>query len=219
MALSQCRECAREVSTEAPRCPHCGVPNPTSRPSSARHPLSDAAFRRPSPAAGSKPSSAVGLASKGRRGDAPTTYVDASLLPGEAVLYRAKLHSIVLVPAVIFAVLAVLGLFGSGGVGLFFLILGAIAGVIGYLGLATSEFALTDRRVLAKVGWISRRSIELLLSKVESVAVEQSVGGRLFDYGTVVLTGTGGTREPFSTIASPFEFRKRVQAQLNALHE
>ena len=148
-----------------------------------------------------------------------TSYLDASLLSGERVLYRAKLHSIVLAPGMVFLGLAMLTLFASGGVALVFLFVGLLAEGIGYLMLTTSEFGLTDRRVLAKVGWLSRRSIELLLNKVESVGVTQGIGGRLFDYGTVVLTGTGGTREPFKTIASPFEFRKRVQAQISLVQE
>jgi len=68
---------------------------------------------------------------------------------------------------------------------------------------SSSEFALTDRRLMAKIGIIATRSFELLLPKVESVAVEQGILGRLFDYGTVVVIGTGGSRESFKNIAEP----------------
>src|SRR4029077_2816860 len=70
-----------------------------------------------------------------------------------------------------------------------------------------------------KVGWIRRRSVETLLGKVEAVAVEQGIGGRLLDYGALVVTGTGGTRERFDRIAAPLEFRRQVQAQIAAMLE
>jgi uncharacterized membrane protein YdbT with pleckstrin-like domain len=75
----------------------------------------------------------------------------------------------------------------------------------------SAEFAVTDRRVLIKVGVFSRRTVDLNLSKVESVDVDQGFWGRLLGYGTLVVVGTGGTRESFSHIADPFAFRRAVQ--------
>jgi uncharacterized membrane protein YdbT with pleckstrin-like domain len=79
---------------------------------------------------------------------------------------------------------------------------------------ATSEFAVTNKRVLIKIGWIRRHSLETLLSKVEGIRVEQSVFGRMWDYGTIVVSGTGGSKEPFRKIASPMQFRREVQEQI-----
>ena len=78
----------------------------------------------------------------------------------------------------------------------------------------TTECVLTDRRVLAKTGLISRESIELLLSKVEGIQVKQGILGRLFGFGTVIVTGTGGSRSPFPGISQVLGFRKRVQEQI-----
>ncbi|TMG81833.1 MAG: PH domain-containing protein, partial [Betaproteobacteria bacterium] len=72
------------------------------------------------------------------------------------------------------------------------------------------------KRVLMKVGVFTTRSIELLLSKVEAITVHQSLTGRLLGYGDIVLTGSGGTNEPFSTIQSPLAFRNAVQAASDA---
>ncbi len=72
---------------------------------------------------------------------------------------------------------------------------------------------MTTRRVLIKVGVLRRRSLELLLSKVESIGVDQGIVGRLLGYGTIIVTGTGGTKEPFRMIAAPLEFRRMVQQQ------
>lgn len=207
MALGQCRECGKQVSTEAASCPHCGVPQPTrlTAPAPASPIAAGTGFRRPGPSAASQASAT------------PQDSTDSNILQGERVLYRARLHWITLLaaPATLF-LLAILSLrAGESGVALFFILL-IVAGaleLIAYLRYSTTEFTLTDRRVLAKVGWISHRSIELLLTKVESVAVEQGIAGRMLGYGTVVVIGSGGTREPFKGIAGPMEFRKRVLAQ------
>ncbi|HAS85406.1 MAG TPA: hypothetical protein DCS31_01200 [Candidatus Competibacteraceae bacterium] len=76
---------------------------------------------------------------------------------------------------------------------------------------ATSEFAITNKRVIIKVGFISRRTLEMNLNKIESVNVDQSFWGRIFGYGTIVVIGTGGTREPFQVISNPMAFRKKFQ--------
>jgi membrane protein YdbS with pleckstrin-like domain len=81
---------------------------------------------------------------------------------------------------------------------------------------ATSEFAITNKRVLIKTGWIRRYSLETLLTKVESIRVDQSVLGRMLDYGTIIISGTGGSKEPFHKIAQPMMFRRRVQDQISA---
>jgi len=145
----------------------------------------------------------------------------ARLLPGEQVLYQAKLHWITLIPfPVILLVTACVFLYLSSVAGfLVFLLLAFVAEFANYLTYNTSEFAVTDRRVLVKVGWIARRSLEVLLSKSESIRVDQGIAGRIFDYGTIVVAGTGGTPGSFAQIAAPFEFYNRVQTQIAALRE
>ena len=78
----------------------------------------------------------------------------------------------------------------SPGVGLLL----AIGPAIRYI---SSEFAVTDKRVLGKLGFIERESMETLLSKVEAIGVDQGVIGRILGFGTVTITGTGGTQESF----------------------
>jgi uncharacterized membrane protein YdbT with pleckstrin-like domain len=77
-----------------------------------------------------------------------------------------------------------------------------------------TEIAVTDRRVIIKTGMMSRRSLEIMLAKVESIGIDEPVLGRMLGYGTVVIHGTGGTPEPFSRIAHPSEFRREVQQQI-----
>ena len=75
----------------------------------------------------------------------------------------------------------------------------------------TDEFVITNKRVVMKTGLISRRTLEMNLSKIESVNVEQGVLGRILGYGTIRIIGTGGTREAFPMIKRPLEFRRKFQ--------
>lgn len=81
----------------------------------------------------------------------------------------------------------------------------------------SSEFSVTNKRVVMKLGILNRSVSDLLLDKIETINVEQSWRGRLLGYGTVVLTGTGASHEPFTDIAAPFELGRQVQTQLDLL--
>lgn len=81
---------------------------------------------------------------------------------------------------------------------------------------SATVMALTNKRIIIKSGIATRRTIELLLSKIESIVVEEPAMGRLLGYGTVIIRGTGGTPEAFERIARPLEFRERVQSELAA---
>lgn len=154
------------------------------------------------------------------------SYVEQNLMPEEQVLYRAQLHwAMFFPPAVALAVGFVLFVIIVASRGratlyllicLFIFIVGILSGISAVVSYYSTEFALTNKRVIAKTGVLQRRSIELLLPKVESIGVTQPIMGRLLDYGTIVVTGTGGTKELFRNIASPLELRKRVNAELAA---
>jgi uncharacterized membrane protein YdbT with pleckstrin-like domain len=153
-------------------------------------------------------------------------YVDKNLLPGESVVYRAKLHwSFYLTPICWILLSLLLGIWAfasqesllvsflcTPALMLFFgglLMVGVSA-----LAAGQTEFAVTDRRIIAKAGVIRRRSLEILLCKVESIAVLQPLLGMLLNYGTVIVSGTGGTREHFPNIADPQQLRRQVHARL-----
>jgi uncharacterized membrane protein YdbT with pleckstrin-like domain len=78
-----------------------------------------------------------------------------------------------------------------------------------------TEIAVTNRRVIIKTGMTSRRSLEIMIAKVESIGIDETMMGRMLGYGTVLIHGTGGTPEPFRKIAHPSEFRMAVQQQVD----
>ena len=77
----------------------------------------------------------------------------------------------------------------------------------------TTETDVTDRRVVHKSGFIKRTSFEIGLDKIESVDVEQSILGRLLNYGDVTILGVGEGREKIPTIAAPLAFRNSITAR------
>lgn len=150
-------------------------------------------------------------------------YVQENLVPGERVILRATPHwASFIMPAVPFVFGVVLIGFSLGSergslfacMGLVFLVVALVQVVSVGVVFFTTEFALTDRRIIAKSGFLRRRSLELLLTKVESIQVNQPLLGRVLDYGTVVVVGTGGTQQPFRYISNPHELRKHVNARL-----
>jgi uncharacterized membrane protein YdbT with pleckstrin-like domain len=102
-------------------------------------------------------------------------------------------------------------------VGAALLTIGGLVVAAALIRRASTEIVVTTRRVLIKTGILERRTIELLLSKIESVDVTESVSGRMLGFGRVVLRGTGGTPETFERVANPLEFRRQVQSQVDAL--
>jgi len=140
------------------------------------------------------------------------SYVDKSLLPGEQVTFRTHLHKIMFFWPIVVALLSVIGFIASRAVGGSLLVIAFCLWAVIYLRYASSEFAVTNKRVIIKVGVVQRRTLEMLLSKVEAISVEQGIGGRILGYGTIIVVGTGGTKEPFQQIANPLEFRRAVQA-------
>jgi len=142
------------------------------------------------------------------------SYVRSNLIAGEEVIYETGLHPIVyLSPATLIFGGIVLGTVVNPSIGAVLLGFGVLSLASAWLRQWASEFAVTNRRVIVKVGFISRRTIELNLSKVESVEVNQDIFGRLFNYGTITVIGTGGTHEPFALINDPLAFRRAVQSQ------
>lgn len=143
------------------------------------------------------------------------SYVDSQLMTGEKVIYRAHLSRLVYLPAVLCFVFPVLAwMFGPPWLAWVCLGVVLIIWLVVHVKYTSSVFVVTDQRVLIKVGWIQRRSLETLLAKIEGIGVEQGLSGRLFNYGTITITGTGGTHERFDKIAAPMQFRKRVQEQI-----
>jgi uncharacterized membrane protein YdbT with pleckstrin-like domain len=159
------------------------------------------------------------------------SYVNDNLMPNEQVLFSARIHPAIFLPSTISFVLTIaLGIYAltsAGQPGTSVLVISAVSeeffflsgllliysivlGLQAVIVMFTTEFAVTNRRVIAKTGFIRRHTLEMLLTKIESVAVNQSILGRILNFGVVTVTGTGGTKESFRAIVGPFEVRKKI---------
>lgn len=165
------------------------------------------------------------------------SYVERNLVPGETVIYQTRLHWIVMLGQIIVGslLLALPGVIllyyaltrrGTDGAnshvmeigGVALLVCGIVVILVGMVRRNATEMAVTNRRVVIKTGLASRKTIEMLLSKVESIEVKETAFGRMLGYGAIVVIGTGGTPEPFQKVAHPLEFRSQVQQQIEKLH-
>jgi len=128
------------------------------------------------------------------------SYIDKSLAPGEDIVFRGKW------PAIYWAgAWAALILLGIILVGIFIFIRAAIH-------MSTTQFAVTDRRVVLKRGWLNVHTQELATETVEGVQLVQSIWGKLFGYGRLVVTGTGDAQIVFPPMSHPIAFRRSIEA-------
>ena len=135
-----------------------------------------------------------------------SSYVEKALVEGERVLYLGRLSLWSLFPQLFFGVLLT-----PIVVGLFLL----VPALVKY---RSTELAVTNKRVIAKFGFVSRHTIELNVAKIESVQVEQGVVARMFDYGSIIVAGGGNPFAPVHGIANPLGFRRAfLEAQEQSL--
>ena len=117
------------------------------------------------------------------------SYVNGHLIKDESVAYETKYHWVIFFsPKSIFTLT-----------------------IYAWMKRWLSEFVITNRRIVIKQGFIARRTFEMNLSKIETVNVDQTVMGRILNYGSITIIGTGGTTETFHNIARPMTFRQKFQ--------
>jgi uncharacterized membrane protein YdbT with pleckstrin-like domain len=151
-------------------------------------------------------------------------YTRRVLQPNERLVYATRLHWYVYLQCVVFVVACIalaiaanafarqprnisLALWIAAGI---FLLLACVAGVHAFIRRATTELAITDHRVIYKTGLLRRHTLEMNRGRVDSVYVDQSILGRLLDYGTIIVRGAGGSIEPIRDIAEPLTFRRQI---------
>ena len=132
-----------------------------------------------------------------------TSYVEGALVKDEKIVHVGNVSLWSLWHLIVFGVL----LLPAVGLGLILL-------VMAYVRYKTTELAITTKRVIVKVGFIRRSTVEININKVESIQVDQEILGRMFNFGTLVIAGAGTPQAPIVGISSPMEFRKAfIEAQ------
>ncbi len=132
-----------------------------------------------------------------------TSYVEDALVKDERIVHLGHISLWALWHLIALGVV----LLPAFGLGLIFL-------VLAYVKYRTPELAITNKRVIVKTGFIRRSTIEININKVESLQVDQGVLGRMFNFGTLIISGAGTPQAPVAGISRPMEFRKAfIEAQ------
>jgi len=150
-------------------------------------------------------------------------YSRTTLQKDETPLYYTTLHWIVFVKAgIVYLFLGGLPIapimaFTSHepGIGFWLMVWNllwvAICFLPAFISYKTSEFTVTDKRLIVKIGFIRRQTHEIFISKLESVSVDQGILERMFDAGTIITSGTGGTKQKFPNVSTPLKLRSAIQ--------
>jgi uncharacterized membrane protein YdbT with pleckstrin-like domain len=131
------------------------------------------------------------------------SYIDKSLIEGETLVHRARVSWWSQFPLVFLGIVTLVV-----GVGLIFL-------VLAWIRVRSTELAITNRRVIAKFGFVKRHTVEINLDKVEALKVEQGVWGRFLNFGTIYISGAGTSVAPIPNIADPLVFRRKFMEATN----
>lgn len=159
------------------------------------------------------------------------SYIQKNLLKNEKVIYFTHIHWIVFgIPAFLMLFAFVMSIYGphifrfaipltqfslASVVTFFLLMLAVVTFLDALIQYLTSEYGITNKRILIKTGWIRRNSLELFIDKVEAIYVDQGILGRILNYGILRVVGTGGTQDPFFYVPDPLRFRKIAQEQVD----
>jgi len=125
------------------------------------------------------------------------SYIDDSLIEGEVLVHRGRISW--------WSVFWLLFL----GVLTLVLIVGLVFLAMAWIRVRSTEIAITNKRIIAKFGFVKRHTVEINLDKVESLRVEQGLWGRFLNFGTIYVSGAGTAVAPFPDIADPLVFRRK----------
>ena len=146
-------------------------------------------------------------------------YIRKHLLPGEALVYKARIHLFIFVQPIVILLMGWWFVGMEPGIyrylGWLLAFLGAVSLLQRVLIVAGSDYGVTDRRLIFKGGVINRRVNELVHNKIEGIFFTQPLMGRLFGYGTILVT-TGGAVDSFPYVADPVDFRIAIYQAIEA---
>jgi len=158
------------------------------------------------------------------------TYLSKMLLPDERIVYIATLHWVIFIPGMCLTALggfigfysyALIGfIMGQSMAQVFGRVLAGAAFILALVGLglligalvrqSSTELAITNRRLIAKYGFISRSTFEIMINRVTGANFDQTIMGRLLGFGTILVHGAGGDISPFDVVTNPQLFQRAL---------
>ena len=135
-------------------------------------------------------------------------------MDNQHVVYEARLHWILFLWPFLFLLLGLwvgISFPTFREVGLFGVLMALAWGVLMWLTYQFSSLTIKEKQVILRTGILVRQTIDIPLTKIESIDIRQSLVGSLFQYGSLVITGTGGTRQWMTYIAKPLTCRRHIE--------
>ncbi len=140
-------------------------------------------------------------------------YVDSQLIDDESVVYVAKVHWAAFLKGLVLCVLGFI--FDVTEIGGVLLLIGIVLLIFAAMTYLTTELVITNKRVIAKFGWIRRKTFEQQLDRIEGANLNQSILGRMLGYASILIRGTGGGSTPIPFIAEPDNFKRDLATRLS----
>jgi len=137
------------------------------------------------------------------------SFIEKNLSANERICYVGKIHWYIYLRGIFFIALGFAASGASTTLGGFLVIVGILSLIFATVMASSTEFAVTNKRVILKTGALKRKFIELQLNKSEGLRIEQGIMGRIFNFGTIKINSAGVT-ENFGYLAKPFQFKKEV---------
>ena len=132
-------------------------------------------------------------------------YIDGALIRDESVIYTGTLSLWSLAPMILIGIfITMIGVMLANAT----IAIGLAFFLVAFIRYKTTELAITNKRVIAKFGFISRTTIEINIQKIESIQVHQGILGRIFNFGSLVVSGAGNPQAPIPGISNPLNFRR-----------
>jgi membrane protein YdbS with pleckstrin-like domain len=73
-----------------------------------------------------------------------------------------------------------------------------------------TEYGITSKRLIMKKGVFRITVVEIPVDRIESIICHQGILGRIFHYGTIFITGIGGTTPMFFMVCKPYRIRRMI---------
>lgn len=134
------------------------------------------------------------------------------------VVYVAKLHRILFFGPFamgFFALFIGIQFVQLKEVALLFLIFAFIWGVSTWVNYHFSSLTIEKKRVIFRTGILVRKTTDIPFAKIESIDIRQSIFGSIMRYGSLMITGTGGTRHFINFLAKPLTCRRYIEQLMN----
>ncbi len=134
------------------------------------------------------------------------------------IVYQARLHWILFLWPVMLLCLGVfLGLTIQQlrEVAIFFMVFALLWGLMVWVKYRCSSLTIKKTHIILRTGMLVRNTLDIPLSKIESIDIRQSLLGSMLHYGSLVITGTGGSRQLVDHLSRPLTCRRHIEQLLH----